>query len=94
MLDGFGEDVSAVFVFHFCTTWLRTGEVPPLKFVSPLKAAVMLWVPRLSEEVENVAIPPPFNAELESIVVPSRKATVPVGVPLVAELTVAVNATG
>ena len=49
-------------------------------------------MPMISVEVVNVA-PPPLSAEVPSTVVPSRNVTVPVGVPVVDELTVAVKVT-
>src|ERR1019366_4364330 len=75
------------------TTRLTTVDVLTLKLPSPLYAAVMLWVPAVSVEVENVATPLPFRAEVPSCVVPSRKLTVPVGAPAVPGVVVAVNVT-
>jgi hypothetical protein len=42
-------------------------------------------------DVENVATPLPFTDEEPSVVVPSLKVTVPVGCPVVFEVTVAEN---
>lgn len=53
----------------------------------------MLCVPKPSVEAMNVATPLPLTAEVPSVVVPSRNVTVPVGVPVVDELTVAVRVT-
>ncbi|MGA7633202.1 MAG: hypothetical protein WCB11_20775 [Terriglobales bacterium] len=75
------------------TIRLKTVEVLPLKFPSPPYAAVMLWGPAASVEIENVAIPLPFTGDVPSCVVPSRKLTVPVGVPAIPGVTVAVKVT-
>jgi hypothetical protein len=47
----------------------------------------------LSADVDKVATPLPLSAELPIVVAPSRNVTVPVGVPVVVELTVAVRVT-
>jgi hypothetical protein len=59
---------------------------------SPLYLAVMVCVPMLSGPVVKVASSP-FKGEEPRTVAPSRKVTVPVGCPLVVEVTVAVNVT-
>ena len=64
-----------------------------LKFVSPLYTAVMECVPTAKDEVVNIAWPLPFNVPDPSTFVPSLKVTVPVGVPVVDDFTVAVNVT-
>lgn len=51
----------------------------------------MLCVPALSAVVAKVATPLPFNVALPRAVVPSRTLMVPVGVPPVPEVTVAIN---
>lgn len=51
-------------------------------------------MPRLRVDELKVATPLLFRMEPPRVVVPSRKVTLPVGVPLVAGLTVAVNVTG
>jgi hypothetical protein len=75
------------------TTTLTTVDVLTLKLPSPLYAALMLWVPAVSAEVENVATPLAFNVEVPSCAVPSIKLTVPVGEPAVPGVTVAVKVT-
>ena len=54
----------------------------------------MEWVPTARLEVENATVPP-MSVPVPSVAVPSRKVTVPVGVPApgVFTLTVAVNVT-
>jgi hypothetical protein len=58
--------------------------------------AVIVWLPTANDEVVNVAWSDPFNVTLDaSVVLPSRKFTVPVGVPVpeAAAATVAVKVT-
>ena len=40
----------------------------------------MEWLPNVSVEVEKVAVPPPDSVPVPSVVAPSLKVTVPVGV--------------
>jgi hypothetical protein len=75
------------------TTRFITVELLALKLLSPPYAAVMLCVPAVSAEVENVAIPLPFRSELPIWFVPSRKLTVPVGVPPAVVVTVIAKVT-
>lgn len=49
--------------------------------------------PTASRDVCNVAIAEPFSVPALSVIVPSMKLTVPVGVPDVVLVTVAVNVT-
>ena len=49
------------------------------------------WLPAVSAEVEKVATPEPLSVPVPSVVVPSRKVTVPVAVPGVLSDTVAVK---
>ena len=55
----------------------------------------MEWLPVESAEVVNVACPEPFSVPVPRVVEPSRKLTVPVGMPEPGELavTVAVSVT-
>jgi len=55
---------------------------------------VIECVPTVSVDVVKVATPPLFKVPVPRTVVPSRKVTVPVGVPEVLEVIVAVNITG
>jgi len=48
----------------------------------------------VSADVVKVATPPPLSVPVPSVVVPSRKVTVPVGVPEVLDVIVAVKVTG
>jgi hypothetical protein len=63
------------------------------KFVSPPYCAVSECLPAVSVEVEKVATPPLFRELEPSVVAPSKKLTVPVGVPVPGAVTIAVNVT-
>ena len=69
-------------------------EVLPPKALSPLYTAVMEWGEPAEESaaVLTAATPEPFKVALPRLLVPSRKATVPVGSPPL-PLTAAVNVT-
>jgi hypothetical protein len=68
---------------------VSTGEVEPVKSASPPYTAVSAWDPRLNDDVVNDATPP-LRVPEPSAVAPSKKLTVPVGVPA-GDVTVAVN---
>lgn len=55
----------------------------------------MVWLPTASADVVNVATPEPFNVPVPMELPPSRKLTVPLGVPAPGDAaeTVAVNVT-
>ncbi len=53
--DGFAEELSAVVVDAWFTTWLSADEVLALKDVLPLYDAVTAWVPTLKVDVEKLA---------------------------------------
>jgi hypothetical protein len=90
---GLGDAVTVVVVVAL-TIWLSAVEVLPSQPVEPVKTAVIECVPEASEEVENVALPVVVVTVTPeaSVVVPSMKATVPEGIPIV-EVTVAVKVT-
>src|SRR3989442_11917406 len=98
---GLTEDVSAVMVSALLTTWVRATEVEGLKLVSLLYVTVMPWLAVVSALVLNAAVvtPPPVdNVPVPSVVEPSLKVTVPVGLAAAAlpgelTLTVAVKVT-
>ena len=48
----------------------------------PEYVAVMVWLPAASELVVHAALPPATVTDGQSVVAPSLKVTVPVGVPL------------
>jgi hypothetical protein len=56
--------------------------------------AVIECVPTVSVEVVKVATPLPFNVPAPSAVIPSRNVSVPLGVPGLLDVIVAVNVTG
>jgi hypothetical protein len=91
---GFAEEVTLVVVAVWLTVWATTADVLAVKLVSPLYTAVMLWEPAPSDEVLNVAVPPPI-VPVPKVVVPSLNVTVPVGIPAPGDTgtTVAVNVT-
>lgn len=89
-----GAAVTAVVVSATVTISVTIAvEVLPRKLVSPEYFAVIEWVPTASDEVLNVACPFAPSVPVPICVVPSRKATLPVGIALAALDTVAVNVT-
>lgn len=76
------------------TIWLKTADMLAAKFESPAYAAVIECIPAKSVEVVNAATAPLFSVPAPSVIVPSRKVTVPVGVPEVLDVIVAVKVTG
>src|ERR1700723_1799990 len=75
------------------TTCDTAGEVLAAKFASPLYCAVMECVPWASVADETAAAPAAIVTGVPICVAPSKKVNVPVMVPAVAEVTVAVNVT-
>ena len=88
-------EVSAVVVLAWFTTWETAVEVLVVKSVSPTYTAVIECVPTDRLLVLKVATPEEFSVPVPIELLPSRKLTVPVGVPLPGETaaTVAVNVT-
>ena len=84
-------------MFALFTTWLTAPLVLVLKLPSPTYVAVIECVPAPNVAVLNVQVngAAAGNAQLPIVVAPSRKFTVPVGVPAPGEvtLTAAVNVT-
>ena len=62
------------------TVWVNVPLVATAKLASPPYAAVMECAPVAKVDVVNVATPPD-TVPIRSVVEPSRKVTVPVGVP-------------
>src|SRR5215467_1631028 len=87
----FGVTVIDTGVGGAFTTCVNAPLLPP-KFASPPYCADIEWEPTASADVGNCACPFAPNATCPSCVVPSRNVTVPVGVPVVCEVTVAVKA--
>lgn len=90
-VEGFSDDVKVVVVAAGFTVCEMAEEVEPAKLVEATYAAERLCTLVESEDVLKVAAPPESVPE-PSNVAPSKKLTVPVGVPPV-EATVAVNVT-
>ena len=72
---------------------ISTADALAAKLASPEYLAVIEWVPTAKEDVLNVACAFVPSEPLPIWVVPSRKVTLPVGVPLMALETVAVKVT-
>jgi hypothetical protein len=90
--EGLSEELTVLDVAAFVTVSVSTAEVLPVKFASPPYTAVIECDPTASVDVVNVALPP-LSVPVPSTLVPSLKVTIPVGVPEVAGLTVAVKVT-
>src|SRR5262249_54009433 len=76
------------------TTCRRFADLLVVKFLSALYRAVIVWVATVSDDVLNVATPPPSVPEPIGVP-PSRNVTVPLGVPVPGDFaaTVAVKVT-
>ena len=94
-VEEFNDEPRVVAVEILFTTCDNTVGVLPENCEFPPYDAVMEWVPAVKEAVIYVACPLAFNVPVPSVVVPSLKVTVPVGVPAPGgfTLTVAVNVT-
>jgi len=92
-VEGLAEVVSTVVEVAGLTVKLTGADVEVAKSASPEYTAVRLCVPVGKAVVTSAAVPP-LTATGEPItVVPDLKVTVPVLVPVTAELTVAVSVT-
>jgi len=87
------ELTNASVVAVFAMVSVSAAEVLAARVALPEYLAVIECVPTVSVDVVKVATAPPFSVPLPSGVVPSRKVTVPVGVPEVLDVIVAVNVT-
>jgi hypothetical protein len=78
-----GEELTAVVLESLLTTCGAAESSPLLaaKVVSPLYEAVMVWLPTANAVVLKVALAALRATPEASVVAPSRKFTVPVGVP-------------
>ena len=77
----------------YCTFCVSIAEVLPENFESPPYAALIECAPLVKVEMVNVADALEFREPVPKVVLPSLNVTVPVGVPDVAGLTLAVNVT-
>jgi hypothetical protein len=92
-VDGFSDEVTTVEV-AVATICTMPDDVAGANVASPLYMQKIEWLPAASDEVVNVALPPAPSATGAPSVFPlSRNVTVPVGVPGVVDVTVAVNVT-
>ena len=92
-VDGFNDEVTTVEV-AVATICTIPDDVAGANVASPLYMQKIEWLPAASDEVVNVALPEAGSVTGAPIVFPlSRKVTVPVGVPGVVEVTVAVKVT-
>jgi hypothetical protein len=93
---GFGDNFKAVVVLPLLIVSVSAVEVLGATPVSPSYVAVIARAPTASPRVVSVARRAAFNGRVSSGVAPSKKVTVPVGVPApgATTLTVAVNTTG
>jgi hypothetical protein len=93
-MDGLSDETTVVvlaakFTVTFCVS---TGDVLAAKFVSPPYTAVIESAPLASPAVVSVAVPPVI-VPVPSMAPPSWNVTVPVGVPVADDFTVAVSVT-
>lgn len=89
-IPGFGDAFTATVGTSRFTICVNGEEVFALKLLSPEYEAVMVCAPTANADVVNEAAPVESSVAVPMVEVPSRKVTVPVGVPEVA-LTVAVK---
>src|SRR5205807_3291232 len=89
---GFRLEATLVVDVRRFTVCVSTDDVLAANVLLPPYTAVMLCGPAVSAAVANVAWPE-LSVPVPSVVVPSLKVTVPVGVPPL-PVTVAVNVTG
>jgi hypothetical protein len=78
-LEGLGDADTLVAVPAWFTTCVNIAEVLGAKLLSPVNAAVMLWLPTAKEDVPKIAIPE-LSVAVPSWVAPSLKITTPVGI--------------
>jgi hypothetical protein len=90
--DGLADDTIAVAVAGKLTACVTVFDVLAAKLASPAYAAAIEWLPDVSVAVVNVATPA-TRALVPSVVAPSLKVMLPVGVPAAGEVTVAVKVT-
>jgi hypothetical protein len=89
-VEGLSDEASDVVVAAWPTVWVNNAEALPLKLVSPLYTAVMLWLPTARVAVLKWPIPD-LSVAVPKVAAPSMKVTVPVADE---GATVAVKVTG
>jgi hypothetical protein len=91
VLRPLSPEASVVVVPEAATVCDRGALAEELSLADELvKNALRLWVAACSEEMLHAAVPPEVVTALQSVAVPSKKVTVPLGVPA-ADVMVAVN---
>jgi hypothetical protein len=87
---GFADELMVVVVLAAFTVCVREDEVLALKLASPPYDAVMVWLAAANVAIVNVVLPE-VNIAVPRVEAPSRKVTLPVGVPVAGDtgLTVA-----
>src|SRR5262245_62441504 len=80
---GFGEAVTVVVVEAACTVSVIAAERLGAKSAVPLNTAVTEWLPEVLNGALSTAFPPASRLALAIAMVPSKKVTVPEGVPVV-----------
>lgn len=89
---GFGADETVVVESAGLMPSVRPGDVEAPKLSEAANSAVSMCEPSASDETDSVAMPDPLSVAPPSDVEPSKKVTVPLGVPE-PELTVAKSET-
>jgi hypothetical protein len=89
-MDGLFDEAAVVVLGALFTICVRTADVLPAKFASPLYTAVIECAPPPSPAVVNVAVPP-LNVPVPRLAPPFWKVIVPVGVPVADDMTVTVK---
>lgn len=90
--EGLGAETRVVVVGAETTFCPTAVEVLLAKVASPVYVAVIVCRPTARPDVLKIAVPP-LMGPVPIAASPSKKVTVPVGVPVVALLTVAVKVT-
>jgi hypothetical protein len=96
VVDGFRDDVTTELVAALVPTFtvsVSVGEVLAENLASPLYFAVIEWAACVSVVVETDALPLLIVTGAPICVAPSKNVIVPVSVPAVADVDVAVNVT-
>jgi hypothetical protein len=91
--DGLLFETRVVVVDALLTVWVIGLDVLLWKLASPPYVAVRVWVPTLNPEMVSDPLPLVI-VDVPSKIVPSKNETVPVGVPPLGPVTVAVSVTG
>src|SRR5262249_14893499 len=80
---GLAEAAKVVVVVAWLTVTLSVGDRLGAKSAVPLNTAVRVWLPAVRNTVANTAWPPASRLAVSRAMLPSKKVTVPPGVPAV-----------